>query len=168
MNGCVLGEAPYIFQIICFINISGRVELWRFEQQQRLCWCDPGLWGLSTGWSSQGDLGWTGPLSLIISQSSSHIINISSWQEVAGHPMLSCHIFPLLRYLWALMVLPAWPGIEQIFFYQVAELLESRGENWWTSIKLPFPLKPRVPMSHLHQHQFQIFVQEPGTSPCLW
>ena len=70
-----------------------------------------------------------GPLSLIISQSSSHIINISSWQEVAGHPMLSCHIFPLLRYLWALMVLPAWPGIEQIFFYQVAELLESRGEN---------------------------------------
>ena len=37
-------------------------------------------------------------------------------QEAAGHPMLNYHIFPLLRYLWALMILPALHGIEQIFF----------------------------------------------------
>ena len=49
------GVAPHIFQIICFTNMSGKGELWRFEQQWRLCWCDPGLWGWSTGWSSQGD-----------------------------------------------------------------------------------------------------------------
>ena len=49
------GVAPHIFQIICFTNVSGKGELWRFEQQWRLCWCDPGLWGWSTGWSSQGD-----------------------------------------------------------------------------------------------------------------
>ena len=61
----------HIFQIICFTNVSGKGELWRFEQQQRLCWCDPGLWGWLTGWSSQGDLGWK-VLFHFISQSSSH------------------------------------------------------------------------------------------------
>ena len=65
------GVAPHIFQIICFTNMSGKGELWRFEQQWRLCWCDPGLWGWSTGWSSQGDLGWK-VLFHFISQSSSH------------------------------------------------------------------------------------------------
>ena len=69
---CFWGTPRIFFRLNIRSIWAAKLTFWKLERGQRLCWCDPGLWGWSAGGSSQGDLGWAGTRCLIISQSSSH------------------------------------------------------------------------------------------------
>ena len=62
VKGCVLQGLLIFFRWKSRPIWVTKLSFWKFERGQQLCWCDPGVWGWSAGGSSQGDLGWAGPL----------------------------------------------------------------------------------------------------------
>ena len=76
VKGCVVEGLLIFFRWNSRPIWVTKLSFWKFERGQQLCWCDPGVWGWSAGGSSQGDLGWAGPL-LNYFTAINHINNIN-------------------------------------------------------------------------------------------